>query len=187
MADELYSALTQRGVSVFYSKQSLERLGISQYKEMIDVALDDAKVLIAVGTSAENLNSSWVRYEWDGFYSDILSGQKQGQVFSYIDKMDPSALPRTLRQLQRFERRSANIEQICNYILGALGRSEAKSTPKYYENQNPQSIRNESAKPFSTYSYLDDKEKERLSSQARLISDNDIEVLCKEISKDPLI
>ena len=95
MVKELYDALTQKGISVFYCKQSLEQLGVAQYKKAIDAALDESVVLVAVGTSAENLNSNWVRYEWDGFYSDILSGQKQGQVYSYIDNMVPSSLPRT--------------------------------------------------------------------------------------------
>ena len=47
------------------------------------------------------MESSWVRYEWDGFFNDVLSGQKEGHLFSYIDDMSPSDLPRTLRQLQR--------------------------------------------------------------------------------------
>ena len=101
MADELYNALANRGIGVFYSNETLSVCGAAQYKAEIDNALDEATILIAVGTSRESLESSWVRYEWDGFFNDVLSGQKEGHLFSYIDDMSPSDLPRTLRQLQR--------------------------------------------------------------------------------------
>ena len=80
MAEELYHSLICKNITVFYSNYSLGILGAAQYKAAIDSALDEATVLVAVGTSAENLNSNWVRYEWDSFYGDILSGQKKGQV-----------------------------------------------------------------------------------------------------------
>ena len=99
MADELYNALANRGIGVFYSNETLSVCGAAQYKAEIDNALDEATILIAVGTSRESLESSWVRYEWDGFFNDVLSGQKEGHLFSYIDDMSPSDLPRTLRQL----------------------------------------------------------------------------------------
>jgi len=51
-------------------------------------------MLVAVGTSTENLNSEWVRYEWDGFYNDILSKKKPGgKVFAYISGLRPAELP----------------------------------------------------------------------------------------------
>ena len=67
MSDELYNALANRGIGVFYSNETLSVCGAAQYKAEIDNALDEATILIAVGTSRESLESSWVRYEWDGF------------------------------------------------------------------------------------------------------------------------
>ena len=72
LAEELYEELVKRGIKAFYSSQSIKRLGEAHYKIAIDKALDEALVLVAVGTSAENLNSNWVNYEWDSFYGDIL-------------------------------------------------------------------------------------------------------------------
>jgi len=171
MAEELYESLTNKGINVFFSNYSIGILGAAQYKAAIDSALDDASLLVAIGTSAENLNSNWVRYEWDGFYGDILSGQKEGQVISYIDNMSTMQLPRTLRQLQSFERKTGDCSEITSFILNALGRSSSPS-----HNQKTTNIK----RGRSTYSFLDDKEKERLTSQAKLVEDNDVK-LFKEL------
>ena len=73
LANEVYNFLRSKGLSVFISTVTLESLGVSNYKKAIDDALDAASIMVAVGTSTENLNSEWVRYEWDGFDNDILS------------------------------------------------------------------------------------------------------------------
>ena len=128
MAQELYDALQSRKIDTFFSSASLEIVGISQYKKAIDEALDLCKVLIVVGTSQENINSKWVNYEWDGFYNDILSGMKtDAKVFSYIDQITTNQLPRTLRQLQVFEKREIELHEICNYIEHALGKTQSKT------------------------------------------------------------
>ncbi len=122
MANELYNALTKRGINTFFSNATLELLGASQYKQVIDDALDLCQILIAVGTSVDNLNSQWVKYEWDSFSNDILSGLcPNGSIFSYIDGITPHMLPRTLRQSQVFEKSSSSVEDICNYIEHTLG------------------------------------------------------------------
>lgn len=173
MANDLYDTLTKKGINVFFSNKTLSILGVAQYKRVIDNSLDEAKVLIAVGTSRENLESSWVRYEWDSFYSDILSGKKDGYVFSYIDNMTTNDLPRTLRQLQSFESKKWTIDQICEHVISALGRRNAVSSA------------GQLAAPAkkSTYTYLSDNEASRLVSQAQLVCDNDVALLLPIIKK----
>jgi len=84
LANEVYNFLTSKGLNVFISTVTLESLGVSNYKKAIDEALDAASIMVAVGTSTENLNSEWVRYEWDGFYNDILSGVKPSWKALYL-------------------------------------------------------------------------------------------------------
>jgi len=60
LANEVYNFLTSKGLSIFISTVTLESLGVSNYKKAIDEALDAASIMIAVGTSTENLNSEWV-------------------------------------------------------------------------------------------------------------------------------
>ena len=61
LASEVYNFLTSKGLSVFISTVTLESLGESDYKKAIDTALDAASIMVAVGTSTENLDSRWVR------------------------------------------------------------------------------------------------------------------------------
>ena len=126
MAEELYAELTKRGIKTFYSSRSIRKLGEGKYKVAIDDALDEASVLVAVGTSAENLNSNWVKYEWDSFHGDILSGRKEGQLISFIADMRQFDLPRTLRQMESFEKGKNTVEEICDFICTYLGANKKK-------------------------------------------------------------
>ncbi len=126
---EIYRTLSDRGLTVFLSNVSLEKLGIDQYKKAIDDALDAASTLVAVGTSRSNLDSDWVRYEWDSFYNDILSGVKpKGRVFAYVEGVDISVLPRALRQSQTFTHGPGSLDQLCKFILNSV---EKRSTGEH--------------------------------------------------------
>jgi hypothetical protein len=122
LAKEVYEYLASRGLRVFFSNASLEKLGVSSYKKAIDDALDESRILVAVGTSRESLDSQWVRYEWDSFFSDILSNVKpDGRVFTYAEAIDIRSLPRALRQSQTFQRSQDSLERLYNFISSALG------------------------------------------------------------------
>lgn len=122
IAQQVTHALMKRGISVFFSVETLERLGTSAYKKAIDNALDEAKVLIAVGTSKANLESEWVRYEWDGFLQDVISGVKPtGHVFVVTEGISPRDLPRGLRHSQTFTFSEPEIERMINFIRHAMG------------------------------------------------------------------
>ncbi len=62
IAREVYEHLTKRGIEVFLSTVSLEQLGEYDYKKAIDEALDAASVMVAIGTSRENLEARRVRH-----------------------------------------------------------------------------------------------------------------------------
>jgi len=104
LAKELYDLLVENSIKVFMSSFSIERLGESDYKEVIDNALDKTQVLIVVGTSKENINSKWVKYEWNSFYNEILSGRKEkGQILTFTDELTNAELPFALRQRQSYK------------------------------------------------------------------------------------
>ncbi|RPJ60469.1 MAG: TIR domain-containing protein [Acidobacteria bacterium] len=122
LAKEVYDYLTSRDLEVFLSNVTLEKLGVSEYMKAIDRALASADVLVAVGTSADNLDSQWVRYEWGSFFNDILSGRKKsGRIYSYLDNVPIHALPRPLQQNQVFQHSEAGMNTLGNFILNALG------------------------------------------------------------------
>ena len=119
MAQALYDALTREGISAFYASQTLMDLGTDKYKEKIDEELDKCIILIVVGTSVENINSRWVKYEWDGFYLDILNG-KNAKVFTYVDGINPHSLPRALRGVQSFDCRNDSISTVISFVRNAI-------------------------------------------------------------------
>jgi hypothetical protein len=130
LARELHDYLSMRGLSVFLSSVTLEQLGAAAYKSAIDDALDDSRVLIAVGTSVQNLKSTWVRYEWDSFFSDILCDVKpDGRVFTYIEGIGCSSLPHALRQVQSFMHAPDAPSRLYNFIAALGGQAAATDRP----------------------------------------------------------
>lgn len=120
MAKELYTALEKQGIPCFFAEKTLEEQGSDKYKERIDLELDQCIILVLVGSSMENINSNWVRYEWDGFCLDILNGCKNGKVFTYVEALNPHELPRALRTVQSFQRGKDSMETILRYIENAI-------------------------------------------------------------------
>ena len=122
MAEELYEALNSRNIKTFYSNRTIGMLAESEYKRAIDDALDQVQFLVAVGTSKDNLNSNWVKYEWDGFQIDLLTGRKKGEIISFIDDMEVKDLPRSLSAHQSFVRGTNSIDEICDFVCNYLKR-----------------------------------------------------------------
>ena len=122
MAREVYDALDEAGIKTFFAGQSLAELGTSRFRRKIDDALDECSILIVVGTSKANIESEWVEYEWGGFLEDILSGEKQGEIFSYIGNMKRQDLPRSLKSKQFFVREKISMESIVEYVKNAIMR-----------------------------------------------------------------
>jgi len=122
LAKEVHEFLTARMLNVFCASVSLEKLGTSAYKRAIDRALDSSHVLVAVGTTSENLDSPWVSYEWESFFSDVLSEIKpEGRVFAYVKGVPLKALPRALRQCQVINQGPDSLQRLFNFVANALG------------------------------------------------------------------
>jgi hypothetical protein len=157
LAAEVYNFLTGKGLSVFLSSFTLEQLGAADYAREIDSALDSASVLLAIGTSADHLNSEWVRYEWNSFANDIRSRIKpNGRLFTYIEGMEITALPRTLRQTQTFVHCEGSFQRLYNFINKALPPSVSsrvvisRGTPTHGGRPTAPSQKEKHAEPLST-------------------------------------
>ena len=127
LAEQLYDYLKGRGFSVFFSNRELEFLGVSQYNDIINKALEASRFLIAVGCSRRHLESKWVQYEWSSFQNEIRSDTKQnGELYVLYKGMNPKDLPYALRQHQAFNAaEDGAFLKIGNYIENALKRRRA--------------------------------------------------------------
>ena len=99
LAQDLYDYLTKEGYRVFFARISLEDTLGKQYEPYIFSALNSAKVMLVVGTSADNINSPWVRNEWSRFLSLVKKDPSKVIIPCYRD-MDPYDLPDELAVLQ---------------------------------------------------------------------------------------
>lgn len=142
MARQLYDALNQMGLSVFFSAKSLEQIGSSRYKADIDEALDNTTIMIVVLSQPDHANTQWVKYEWDSFYNDFLSGlRKEANLFTLTDDFEIATLPRTLRNLQHFYYKEG-ISRVCEYIRKIIP-NKCLSNPninKQEDNDNENSL-----------------------------------------------
>jgi len=129
VAHKLYKYLTDNGLKVFFSNVELEYIGKAQYTQVIDEALETSRFLIAVGCSYDNLNSQWVRYEWESFINDIRSGIKpDAEVFVLYQDITIKDLPRALRQQQAFDANDENSYlKLSNFIINASERLNAST------------------------------------------------------------
>ena len=99
IAQDVYEALTKTGYRVFFSRISLEdKLG-QEYEPYIFAALNSAKVMVVLGTKAENFNAVWVKNEWCRFLALIKKGERKVLIPAYKD-MDPYDLPEEFSHLQ---------------------------------------------------------------------------------------
>ena len=128
MAKQLFDTLAARGYRVFFSAKSLEQIGSSRYKADIDEALDSSKSMIVVLSQADYANTQWVKYEWDSFFNDFLSGMREeANLFTLTEDFDITTLPRTLRNLQHFYL-SDGLDHVCDYIGKVIPPPQKKNT-----------------------------------------------------------
>ena len=99
IAQDIYEALTSKGLKVFFSRITLEdKLG-QQYEPYIYAALHSSKVMLAVGTRFEYFDAVWVKNEWARFLNMMRSDSAKTLVPCYKE-MDAYDMPREFKNLQ---------------------------------------------------------------------------------------
>jgi len=99
-ASHVFNFLTKKGYKAFLSEVSLPRGRRTDYLRTIDTAIENSKHFIIVGSSVENLKSSWVEAELQLFELLKREGKKQGNIIPIMSSrnIDMTELPVTLRQ-----------------------------------------------------------------------------------------
>ena len=113
----VYRFLKSRGVSTFFSEESLPQLGSSDYRREIDRALDNAEHMIVVTSSLENVQSPWVEAEWGLFINEKRSGRKPGNIVTLaVGSLEPSDLPPSLRYYEVIAFDPEQFPRLCQYV-----------------------------------------------------------------------
>ena len=130
LAADLHRTLKAKGIETFFSEKDLSTL---DFRDEIDDALDEAEILVVVGTNKDHLESKNVKYEWRSFQEDLLGGYKpNGQIYTYIEGMKQEQLPRALRLKQSFF--SEQKETLVRFIMENLGMKSPSSNPQTTQN-----------------------------------------------------
>ncbi len=101
-AEEICTALTDRGYKVFCSTVTLKGREGQPRESYIYAALSSAKIMLAVGTYGDCYDSPWVKNEWSRFLSLMQQDSKRVLIPCYkdIDKYD---IPDSFRSLQSID------------------------------------------------------------------------------------
>ncbi len=117
IARQVFEFLTGRGVSAFLSPMSLPEGGNTDYRKEIDRALDQAKHLVVVTSSRENVESAWVEAEWGFFINEKRSGRKSGNLVTVAtNDLRPCDLPPSLRYFEVLPLKPESFEKLLQYV-----------------------------------------------------------------------
>lgn len=118
IAGDIYDALRKDGLRVFYSRESLKGMLGSAFEPHIFAALHSARVMVAVGTSKEHLESPWVRNEWSRYLA--LCDEDRDLTFLPVFKgMSAGELPAEFRSIQGLDLASAGgMQDLIRYVEG---------------------------------------------------------------------
>lgn len=116
-AQQVCEFLKAHGVRVFFSRESLPRLGSDEYHEQIDLAIERARHMVLVTTSGEHARAKWVDYEWRLFLGEKLAGRKKGKLVSVIaGSMMIGDLPIALRHREVIPLTPGDLERLLQYV-----------------------------------------------------------------------
>lgn len=116
-AKKIYDYLTSQRLTVFDSDETLKEIGNADYTKTIDEALAKTTHMIVVGSSANNIKSSWVEAEWLFFLNRKRSGKTSGNLFTVITKdFKLEDVPPSLANYEVIPYNEKNFPIIYNYV-----------------------------------------------------------------------
>jgi len=103
IAQDIYYQLAKEGYRVFFSKITLENKPGQQYEPYIFSALNSARVMLAICTNKDYIESTWVKNEWSRFHALTKKDTSRLLIPCYRD-IDPyDDLPSELSALQGYD------------------------------------------------------------------------------------
>lgn len=100
IAEEIYDSLVKEGYNVFFSKITLEGCLGQEYEPNIEYALVTSKVMLLVSTSIENIESVWVKSEWQRYLKLMLKNRGNKTLIPCYANFDPYDLPSEIASFQ---------------------------------------------------------------------------------------
>jgi len=99
-AEQVYEFLVSSGKKVFLASREIRKLGDSEYRDVIERALECSTHIIVLASNAEYILSKWVKYEWRLFLNGKLDGTKKGNIITILKDIEPKDIYFGLRAYQ---------------------------------------------------------------------------------------
>lgn len=116
-AQQVYEFLGSHGLRVFFSRESLPRLGSDEYHKQIDAAIDQARHMVVVASAHDHAMSRWVQYEWRLFLGEVNAGLKAGNLIPIVaGGMRIADLPIALRNREVVQLTREDLPRLINYV-----------------------------------------------------------------------
>ena len=130
IAEELFNALSDKGIRAFFSRISLEEHIGENYEPYIYAALQSAHVMLLVTTSNEHCNAVWVKNEWMRFLQFMQDDKSKVLIPAYSD-MTAYELPDELISVQGQDlNKIGAIQDTVRGILKLLDKAPTNSNDK---------------------------------------------------------
>ncbi len=121
MSKTIYDFLTNHDLKVFDSAISLPEIGISDFRTAIDDAIENSTHMVLIGSSIENISSTWVSSEWKMFENEYRSSNKKGNLLVVLEPgIKPKSLPISLRTKQIIYFDKKNLPILLKYLPKSL-------------------------------------------------------------------
>ncbi len=109
--------LQTRGLKVFFSKETLPKLGSAAYRRQITKAIDNSRHMVVVTSKSDYVNSKWVEFEWGLFLDEQLAERKDGNLLTVLaGGMTVKELPIDLRNVEAIPLVPGEIERLIEYV-----------------------------------------------------------------------
>ena len=102
IAQDIYTALTEKGYKVFYARNTLKKVAGTEYEPYIYAALSSAKIMLAIGTKFDYYDAVWVKNEWSRFISMMADDSSKILIPCYKN-MDAYDIPDEFSNMQALD------------------------------------------------------------------------------------
>ena len=137
IAQRLHDKLLDEGLNVFFSEKDLSD---TEFMNQIYTALDEADLLIVVGTNPEYVRSTWVKSEWTNYLGAINSGRKpNGKIMTVLSHMTTYDLPLELSNFQSFD--ASSLDDAVAYAFRTLGRISNSQAREWEKAENERKLK----------------------------------------------
>lgn len=184
LAQDIYDALTAKGLNVFFSRITLEdKLGV-QYEPYIYAALSSARVMLAVGTQFEYYDAVWVKNEWSRFLH-MMQADKSKVLIPCFKNLDAYDIPKEFKGLQAQNMDKLGwMQDLVRGVMKLCGKGETPA-PVIQKDMVREVIRNSNVENLMkrVYLFLEDGKFEQASEYIDKVLDEDAEYAPAYIGK----